>query len=107
MIKYSILALAPLLLSAIPAHSGVPCMPRDTAISELMGARYSELPLFEGTLSTPDQAPVAVTVFANPSTGTWTMMVSPDGKVSCLILSGKDFKPASVRAVTGRLSQLD
>jgi len=81
-------------------------MPKDAAVTEIMGPRYSEYPLFEGTLATPNQAPVAVTVFANPSTGTWTLMASGDGKVSCLILAGKDFHPASTDKIIGKLSSL-
>ena len=81
-------------------------MARDTVVSEIMGPRYSEFPLFEGTLVTPSRPPVAVVLFANPSSGTWTMMISPDDKTSRLILSGKDFKPASMQSV-GCLSQAD
>jgi hypothetical protein len=110
--KRSIFCLPAILLSTAVAQAEVPCMPRDAAVSEIKGPRYSEYPLFEGTLASPNQAgsnqpSVAVTVFANPSTGTWTMMVSPNGKVSCLIMAGKDIRPASIAKVTGRLSSLE
>ena len=106
MFARAILSIPAILLSAGFAHAEVPCMPKDAAVTEIMGPRYSEYPLFEGTLATPNQAPVAVTVFANPSTGTWTLMASGDGKVSCLILAGKDFHPASTDKIIGKLSSL-
>jgi hypothetical protein len=107
MLMRSIMCVPAILLSATLAQAEVPCMPKDTAVSEIMGPHYSEHPLFEGTLATPNRPAVAVTVFANPSTGTWTMMISPDEKVSCLILSGKDFRPASTERITGKLSRLE
>lgn len=113
MLTRSLLSLPALLIAASMAHAEVPCMPKESAVSELMGPRYSELPLFEATLPNPNQSAesdgtqVLVTVFANPSTGTWTMMVSPNGKVSCLIMAGKDFRPATISRVTGRVSSLD
>ena len=105
MLLYSVAILLPATF-AQAQQPQVPCMAKDAAVAEIMGPRYSEFPLFEGTLATPDQAPVAVTVFANPSTGTWTMMASADGKVSCLILSGKDFHPASIEKIVGKFSSL-
>jgi len=112
MFTRSLLSIPAILVSTTLAQAEVPCMPKDAAVSEIMGPRYSEYPLFEATLPNPNQAsssqgPVAVTVFANPSTGTWTMMVSPDGKVSCLIMAGKDFRPASVSKIIGKLSSFE
>jgi len=112
MFTRSLSSIPAILLTATLAHAEVPCMPKDAAVSEIMGPRYSEYPLFEATLPNPnqasaDQGPVAVTVFANPSTGTWTMIVSPDGKVSCLVMAGKDFRPASVSAIIGKLSSYE
>ena len=106
MLARAILSIPAILLSAGLAHAEIPCMPKDAAVTEIMGPRYSEYPLFEGTLASPNQAAVAVTVFANPSTGTWTMMASSDGKVTCLILAGKDFHPASTDKILGKLSSL-
>jgi hypothetical protein len=106
MITRTLLCSSAILLSATFAHAQIPCMPNIAAVTEIMGPHYSEYPLFEGTLAAPNQAAVAVTLFANPSTGTWTMVASADGKVSCLILSGKDFRPASTEKVLGKLSSL-
>jgi hypothetical protein len=112
MFTRSLFSIPAILLTATLAYAEVPCMPKDAAVSEIMGPRYSEYPLFEATLPNPNQAgagqdPVAVTVFANPSTGTWTMIVSPDGKVSCLVMAGKDFRPASVSTIIGKLSSYE
>ena len=104
MFARAILSISAILLSAGLVHADVPCMPKDAAVNEIMGPRYSEYPLFEGTLASPNQA--AVTVFANPSTGTWTLMASSDGKVTCLIMAGKDFRPASTDKIIGKLSSL-
>lgn len=113
----SLLCVPAVLLSATLAQAEVPCMPTEAAVSEIMGPRYLEYPLFEGTLANPSQenakqpspSPelVAVTVFANPATGTWTMMVSPNGKVSCLIMAGTNFRPAAMSKVTGKLTRLE
>jgi hypothetical protein len=113
MLIRSLFSLPALMIAVSVAQAEVPCMPKESAVSEIMGPRYSELPLFEATLPNPnqtadaDQAEVLVTVFANPSTGTWTMMVSPNGKVSCLIMAGKDFRPATISRVTGKVSSLE
>ncbi|MFL5259892.1 MAG: hypothetical protein ACJ8AS_09070 [Hyphomicrobiales bacterium] len=113
MLIRSLVSLPALVIAASVAQAEVPCMPKESAVSEIMGPRYSELPLFEATLPNPNQTAdsnqpeVLVTVFANPSTGTWTMMVSPNGKVSCLIMAGKDFRPATISRVTGKMSSLE
>jgi len=96
-----------LLAPASLAHAQIPCMPSDAAVTEIMGPHYSEFPLFEGTLAAQGSGPVSVTVYANASTGTWTVMASPDNRTSCLILSGKDFKPATLSKVKGELSSFD
>src|SRR3954451_20128057 len=71
MLTRSLLSLPALLFAASMAHAEIPCMPKESAVSELMGPRYSELPLFEATLPSPSQSAesdgtqVLVTVFAN------------------------------------------
>lgn len=83
---------------AAPAGADVPCMPRDAAMSEL-AARYSEAPLFDALVLNPrpPAGTLTVTITANASTGTWTMMVSSDeGATACIIMAGRGFTPAHV-----------
>jgi hypothetical protein len=96
-----------LLASTAGATAQIPCMKTEAAIAELTGPRIAELPLFQGTLASNGRAPLVATVFANPASGTWTITVSPDGKTSCVILSGRDFTPATMEKVIGRPSNYE
>lgn len=82
-----------LLIGWMTAQAEVPCMPTDAAEGTLV-QRYGELPVIDGDTVGPDRATTGVRIFANPKTRTWTMLFSTDGKMSCLILSGKNFRPA-------------
>jgi hypothetical protein len=78
----------------------IPCFQRDAYHSKLMGPEFGELPLFTGTMARQNRADSTIAAFANPVTGTWTVVVLPPaeetngGEASCLLFSGKDFKPA-------------
>ena len=75
----------------------VPCAARAEMEKKLAGPPYSEMPLFDATTPNPEgngMPDVAVRLFANPYTGTWTLMISPNDKVGCMVMAGKEFKPS-------------
>jgi len=83
--KYLAIILA--LIFSTPATAQVTCAPTDIVIEGLK-RKFGEVPQTMGLLSSG----VLVITFANPTEGSWTLVVvSPDGK-ACLSATGSNFE---------------
>ncbi len=84
------LALAVLLLSAVPALAQqIACAPKDKLIKQLT-EKYSEAPTLE--LGSTDGTSVWQ-LYANFKTGTWSLIGFPSPTVACFVGSGKSIEP--------------
>ena len=82
-----------LMLAADKAHAQGACGPVDAMIAAITGPKYQEAPLFDAIVKTP-VGPRSIRMFANPATGTWTMLTLQDNGMACLAGAGQGFKPA-------------
>ncbi len=88
--KYIMIALLAIGFLAVGrAHSQMACSPLDDIAAALMAPKYGESPVFEGTDTTGTKAFI---IFANPKTGTWSVVGIPTPGVGCLSFAGKGFK---------------
>jgi hypothetical protein len=77
-------------LSALPALAQGNCTTR-AALTVALATSYSEAPVIMGITSTG----AVLELWANPETGTWTVLtVTPDG-VACIRATGDNFTPIS------------
>lgn len=80
-------ALFALAMLATPAMAETPCLPTLDAYAAALENDWGEVPQIVGTM----QRGAAFLIFANPATGTWTVVVqSPDGRY-CSPASGANF----------------
>jgi hypothetical protein len=79
------------ILAADKAHAQSACGPADQMVAAITGPKYHEAPLFDAIVKTP-VGPKPIRMFANPSTGTWTLMTMQDNGMACLAGSGQGFK---------------
>ncbi len=90
-------ALAAFLLFAAksaPAQEAA-CAPASEVIAQISGDKYREKPAFTATLS---GSRLPIVVYANPETGTWTVLrLHPPG-MACIVGAGRDFKAAPAEA---------
>lgn len=85
MIRLSILLTA--ICTSAHAQQPAQCAPRDVQ-TETLTERYGEAPIAMGLA-----AQGVVEMWANPSTGTWTVTITrPDG-ILCGIIAGLDYVP--------------
>lgn len=83
-------ALIALALTAAPAFAEAPCLPTLEAFAGALQDRYGETPQIIATM----QQGAPFLMFANPETGTWTVVVqSPDGRY-CSPASGNNYLTA-------------
>jgi hypothetical protein len=76
-----------LLLTATAAHAETPCLPTLKAYAAALAEGWGETAQAGGTM----QRGGVLMVFANPLTGTWTIVIqSPDGRY-CSPASGTDY----------------
>jgi hypothetical protein len=80
-----------LLLAADKAHAQTACGPADQMIAAVTGPKYQEAPLFDAFVKTP-LGPKPIRMFANPATGTWTLMTLQENGMACLAGTGQGFK---------------
>jgi len=77
-----------LLCASTAAHADAPCLPTLEAFAGALADRYGEVVQVGGVM--PAGAPLLL--FANPETGTWTIVVrSPDGRY-CSPASGTYYR---------------
>jgi hypothetical protein len=67
------------------------CSPAEKMISAITGPKYREVPMFEATVKTA-RGLLPLRMFANPATGTWTIVTFPGDGVACLAGAGNGFK---------------
>lgn len=78
-----------MVIAALSARAQAFCGPQSEMIKALTDGRYREVPRFHG-----ETRGMPVTVFANPETGTWSLLViRPDG-AACLVIGGTGFQEA-------------
>ncbi len=65
------------------ADGAPPCLATDKALQQAL-SRYGEVPAYVAELP-PDRA---FTVTVNPTSGTWTVWVSPTGDLMCPVAAG-------------------
>lgn len=80
-----------LILAADKAHAQSACGPADQMIAAVTGPKYREAPLFDAIVKTP-VGPKPIRMFANPATGTWTLMTMQENGMACLAGTGQGFK---------------
>lgn len=82
------LAMLTLMAAAAFAQPGR-CGPAGEMIEAVTGEKYAEVPVAKGMAGS-----LAMTLFANPKTRTWTMLLfMPDG-MACLFAAGIEYEPA-------------
>ena len=75
-----------LLLTATAAHAENPCLPTLDAYAAALADQYAEQPQIVGTMGGR-----AFLMFANPATGSWTVVIeAPDGRY-CSPASGQNY----------------
>lgn len=80
-------ALLALALSTCPAMAETPCFPSLDDFAFALADRYGEQPQIIGTMTGAG----AFLMFANPATGSWTVVIeAPDGRY-CSPASGENF----------------
>ena len=79
------LLVAILALTATPALPQPTCAPRE-AVTHMLETNHGERQQWRGL----DANGMMVEVFANPETGTWTILVSGPEGASCLVAHGSD-----------------
>ena len=81
---------AALMLTASPALAAMACGPRADLVKKLK-AKYGEHQTALGI-----SGPLAVEVWTNPKTGTWTMLRTMANGVSCLMATGEHWQAVPV-----------
>jgi hypothetical protein len=78
------------ILAADKARAQAACGPADQMIAAITGPKYREAALFEALVKTP-AGPKPIRMFANPATGTWTLITLENG-MACLAGTGQGFR---------------
>ena len=82
--------LAALLCASTAAHAEAPCLPTLDAFAAALERGFGEVAQIGGVM----QEGRALLMFANPKTGTWTIVVqAPDGRY-CSPAAGRDYRAA-------------
>ena len=79
---------------AVPkAKAQSACGFADPMVAGITGPKYREVPQFDAMVKTP-AGPMAIRMFANPQTGTWTMLTLRPNGMACIAGIGIGFRPA-------------
>jgi hypothetical protein len=73
------------------AAQGVPCAPRD-AIAGVLAAQYGESVQAAMIGGRPGTGVGFVEMFANLESGSWSLVFTPPGGLTCLIAAGSDYR---------------
>lgn len=86
-----------LFLFAKPARGQVPipCAPVSEMLASITGLKYGEKPQNSGTVKTGGRLTI-ILIYANPETGTWSIIALPTPGMACLMWSGSDWRRAPV-----------
>lgn len=85
-----------LALMTTAAHATAPCLPTIDAFAKALQSGYGEVPQTIGMKG--DGLPLII--FANPATGTWTIIIQAQDGRFCSPASGKDYHAAPKGAPT-------
>lgn len=84
----------------IGPEGGTPaCGPLRDIVGALASSGAKESAVLMGTILGNKPAGVIVTV--NPATGSWTLLVSPDGKAACFVMMGMGLQPVPLSKILG------
>jgi hypothetical protein len=78
-------------LAVDKARAQTACGPADQMIAAITGPKYREAALFEALVKTP-AGPKPIRMFANPATGTWTLITLTENGMACLAGTGQGFR---------------
>ena len=79
------------ILAADKALAQAACSPADQTIAAITGPKYRESALFEALVKTPAGSR-PTRMFANPATGTWTLITFQENGMACLAGTGQGFR---------------
>jgi hypothetical protein len=75
------------------------CGPLRGIVGTLATSGTKESAILTGTILGNKPAGVIITV--NPTTGAWTLLVSPDGKTACFVMMGTGLQPVPLSKILG------
>ena len=82
-------ALLALIIATVPVHAEPQCAPVER-VMQFLSAQHGESPVVIGLMPT-----AMMQVWANPDTGTWTLLrITPDGQ-ACMMASGGNLEFAA------------
>lgn len=77
------------------------CGDYDKVVAVIMGPKWGEVPVSEGTVGEKEDGPIIQT-FANPKTRTWSQILIPKPGMACFLPGGINFGQAKLLSLPPR-----